>query len=51
MAGVTDFDDFSEPSLRGALTYRVTDQISTYVSMVESVTPPTIGVEPERGEQ
>lgn len=51
MAGVTDSDDFSETSFRGALTYRVTDEISTYVSMVESVAPPTIGVDPERGEQ
>lgn len=51
MDGVTDSDDFSETSLRGALTYRVTDEISTYVSMVESVAPPTIGVDPERGEQ
>ena len=46
-----DSDDFSETSVRGALTYRVTDEISTYVSMVESVAPPTIGVKPERGEQ
>lgn len=51
MAGVTESDDFSETSLRGALTYRVTDEISTYISIVESVAPPTIGVEPERGEQ
>ncbi|MGP5562434.1 TonB-dependent siderophore receptor [Vreelandella alkaliphila] len=51
MEGVTDSDDFSETSFRGALTYRVTDEISTYVSMVESVAPPTIGVDPERGEQ
>nr|WP_290693460.1 TonB-dependent siderophore receptor [Halomonas sp. UBA3074] len=51
MAGVTESDDYSEKSVRGALTYRVTDEISTYVSMVESVAPPTVGVEPERGEQ
>ncbi|OJA06912.1 TonB-dependent siderophore receptor [Halomonas sp. QHL1] len=51
IAGVTDSDDFSETSVRGALTYRITDEISTYVSMVESVAPPTIGVKPERGEQ
>ncbi|TLX54333.1 TonB-dependent siderophore receptor [Stutzerimonas nosocomialis] len=44
-------DNFSETSLRGALTYRVTDEISTYVSMVESVAPPQIGVTPERGKQ
>jgi len=44
-------DDFSETSIRGALTYKVTDEISTYASYVESVAPPTIGVSPERGEQ
>ncbi|QCF25380.1 TonB-dependent siderophore receptor [Hydrocarboniclastica marina] len=44
-------DDFSETSIRGAVTYRVTDEISTYVSRVESVAPPSIGTEPERGEQ
>nr|WP_245629295.1 TonB-dependent siderophore receptor [Celeribacter indicus] len=46
-----DSDDFSETSVRGALTYKVTDEVSTYVSYVESVAPPSIGVEPERGEQ
>ena len=51
MAGVTDSDDFSETSYRGALTYRITDEISTYISQVESVAPPSIGVKPERGEQ
>ncbi|MGP9468008.1 MULTISPECIES: TonB-dependent siderophore receptor [unclassified Halomonas] len=49
--GVTTSDDFSETSVRGALTYRITDEISTYISMVESVAPPSIGVKPERGEQ
>lgn len=44
-------DDFSETSVRGALTYKVTDEVSTYISMVESVAPPTIGVTPERGKQ
>jgi iron complex outermembrane receptor protein len=44
-------DDFSETSYRGALTYMVTDEVSTYVSMVESVAPPRIGVTPERGKQ
>ncbi|XKY15041.1 TonB-dependent siderophore receptor [Stutzerimonas zhaodongensis] len=44
-------DSFSETSYRGALTYIVNDEISTYVSMVESVAPPTIGVTPERGKQ
>ena len=50
-AAFDDSDDFSETSWRGALTYKVTPEISTYVSYVESVAPPAIGVEPERGEQ
>ncbi|WP_323033467.1 TonB-dependent siderophore receptor [Paracoccus sp. (in: a-proteobacteria)] len=49
--GVHSSDDFSETSIRGALTYKVNSEISTYVSYVESVAPPGIGVEPERGEQ
>ncbi|EME01018.1 ferrichrome-iron receptor [Stutzerimonas stutzeri NF13] len=44
-------DSFSENSVRGALTYIVNDEVSTYVSMVESVAPPSIGVTPERGKQ
>ncbi|SDE93652.1 TonB-dependent siderophore receptor [Pseudomonas seleniipraecipitans] len=51
---VTRFDDsdsFSETSYRGALTYIVTDEVSTYVSMVESVSPPVIGATPKRGKQ
>ncbi|WP_231701588.1 TonB-dependent siderophore receptor [Halopseudomonas xinjiangensis] len=51
ITNVRDSDDFSETSYRGALTYRINDEISTYVSMVESVAPPAIGVNPERGEQ
>ncbi len=51
ISNVKASDDFSETSLRGALTYKVTDEISTYVSMVESVEPPSIGVTPERGKQ
>lgn len=46
-----DSDDFSETSWRGALTYKVTPEVSAYVSYVESVAPPSVGVEPERGEQ
>ncbi|WP_353220787.1 TonB-dependent siderophore receptor [Salinisphaera sp. S4-8] len=49
--GVRASDDFSETSVRGALTYKVNDQISAYISQVESVAPPSIGVKPERGEQ
>ncbi|MFC3630268.1 TonB-dependent siderophore receptor [Paracoccus angustae] len=49
--GVRSASDFSETSIRGALTYKITPEVSTYVSYVESVAPPVIGVEPERGEQ
>ncbi|MEH6486707.1 MULTISPECIES: TonB-dependent siderophore receptor [Pseudomonas] len=51
ITGTKDSDDFSETSYRGALTFIVNDEVSTYVSMVESVSPPTIGVTPERGKQ
>ncbi|MEC9481978.1 MAG: TonB-dependent siderophore receptor, partial [Halomonas sp.] len=51
LSDTTTSDDFSETSVRGALTYRITDEISTYVSYVESVAPPEIGFTPERGEQ
>ncbi len=44
-------DSFSENSFRGALTYIVNDEVSAYVSMVESVSPPQVGVTPERGTQ
>ncbi len=51
IGGVRSSDKFSETSIRGALTYKVTEEVSTYISMVESVAPPTIGVKPERGKQ
>lgn len=50
-AAFDNSDDFSETSIRGALTYKITEEVSTYASYVESVAPPAIGVEPERGEQ
>ncbi|MGI3169824.1 TonB-dependent siderophore receptor [Pseudooceanicola sp. C21-150M6] len=43
--------DFSETSFRGALTYKITSEVSAYASYVQSVAPPSIGTEPERGEQ
>ncbi|MES3676055.1 TonB-dependent siderophore receptor [Halomonas elongata] len=49
--GTTASDDISETSYRGALTYKITDEVSTYYSYVESIAPPTIGVRPERGKQ
>ncbi|MCJ8140125.1 TonB-dependent siderophore receptor [Falsirhodobacter halotolerans] len=49
--GTTTRDDFAETSARGALTYKITPEVSAYASYVESVAPPGVGVEPERGEQ
>ena len=51
LLGAKTSDSFSENSLRGALTYIVNDEVSTYVSVVESVAPPEVGVTPERGKQ
>ena len=48
---VTTSGSFAETSGRAALTYKVTEEVSVYGSYVESVAPPAIGVEPERGEQ
>lgn len=48
---VKESDNFSETSYRGALTYIVNDEVSTYFSMVESVSPPTVGVVPKTGRQ
>ncbi|MBC3479085.1 MULTISPECIES: TonB-dependent siderophore receptor [Pseudomonas] len=47
----SESDNFSETSYRGALTYIVNDEVSTYVSMVESVSPPQVGVTPQTGRQ
>jgi len=43
--------DLSEFTSRFGLTYRVTDELAVYTSYAESVAPPAIGVDPERGEQ
>jgi len=51
LSGTRSSDRFSENSFRGALTYVVNDEVSAYVSMVESVSPPEVGVTPERGNQ
>ncbi|ETX28963.1 ligand-gated channel [Roseivivax isoporae LMG 25204] len=48
---VTSDGDFAETSYRAALTYKITDEASAYASFVQSVAPPSIGTEPERGEQ
>ena len=48
---VTTRGTFAETSYRAALTYKFTDSLSAYASFVESVAPPSIGTQPERGEQ
>lgn len=49
--GTKSTGDYSEASYRAALTYKITPQVSAYVSYVESVAPPRVGTEPERGQQ
>ncbi len=51
LTGVTTEEEFAETSYRAALTYKFNDEISAYGSYVQSVAPPSIGTEPERGEQ
>ncbi|WEX11841.1 TonB-dependent siderophore receptor [Chelativorans sp. AA-79] len=51
LTGVSSRDDLSEFTSRVGLTYRVTDQLAVYGSYAESVAPPSLGTEPERGEQ
>lgn len=51
LSATTTQADFSETSFRGALTYKITDEVSAYASYVQSVAPPSIGTQPERGEQ
>ncbi|SCY07910.1 TonB-dependent siderophore receptor [Paracoccus tibetensis] len=51
IAGTDSRDDFAETSLRAALTWKATPELSAYASYAESVAPPAIGIEPERGDQ
>ena len=51
LTGVTSKAAPSEFTKRGALTFKVTDEVATYASYAESVAPPSIGVQPERGVQ
>ena len=51
LAGTSESDDYAETSARGALTWKVTPQISAYASYAESVAPPDLGTDPERGDQ
>ena len=51
LAGTDSRGDFAETSTRAALTWKVTPEVSAYASYAESVAPPVLGVEPERGDQ
>lgn len=51
LSDTSSSDNFSEITTRAALTYKVNEQVSLYISEVESVEPPSIGTTPERGEQ
>ncbi|MCD1632482.1 TonB-dependent siderophore receptor [Martelella mediterranea] len=51
LTGITTSGDYSEFTGRAGLTYRITDEVSTYASYAQSVAPPTLGIDPERGEQ
>ncbi|MFC0220101.1 TonB-dependent siderophore receptor [Pseudochelatococcus lubricantis] len=51
LTGRLSDDDVSEFTKRIGVTYKWTDQLATYASYAESAAPPTIGLEPERGEQ
>jgi TonB-dependent siderophore receptor len=43
--------DFSEFTKRAALSYKLTDEVVTYVSYAESAVPASVSVDPERGKQ
>ena len=51
LSGTNTTGDYSEFTGRAGLTYKITDEVSTYASYAQSVAPPTLGIEPERGEQ
>lgn len=51
LTNTTTRNDFSENSFRSAFTYKFNDEVSAYISQVESVSPPSSGTEIVRGEQ
>ncbi|CAN7579072.1 TonB-dependent siderophore receptor [Rhizobium sp. LjRoot30] len=51
LRGTTTEADLSELTKRAGLTYKFTDEFATYVSYAESVLPPSLTLDPERGEQ
>ena len=48
---VTTDNDFSEDTFRSAFTYKFNDEVSAYISQVESVSPPSTSTKIVRGEQ
>lgn len=51
LTGTTKEGDFSETTARIGLTYKFTPELAAFANYAQSVAPPAIGVEPERGEQ
>ncbi len=51
IADTTADDSLSEFSKRLALTYKITEELSAYVSYAESAVPPAVGTDPETGKQ
>lgn len=51
LSGVTSEGDSSETTHRAALTWKITPEVSAYVSYAESVAPASLTVEPQRGKQ
>ena len=51
LTNTTTRNDFSENSFRSAFTYKFNEEVSAYISQVESVSPPSSGTEIVRGEQ
>ena len=47
----TSEGDFSETTARLGLTYKFTPELAAFANYAQSVAPPALGVEPERGEQ
>ncbi|TDH39509.1 TonB-dependent siderophore receptor [Pseudohoeflea suaedae] len=51
IAKTTESGDYSEFTTRFGLSYKLTDELATYVSYAESVAPPGTGTEPTTGTQ
>lgn len=51
LASSTKNGDFSESTARVGLTYKLTEELAAFANYAQSVAPPALGVEPERGEQ